>query len=131
MEQRDRELLVQAREAAARAYCPYSGFAVGAAVRTADGSVFTGANVENASYGLTMCAERVVIASAVAAGKREIVLLALYTPTAEPVSPCGACRQVLLEFGREARVISACDGPTVLEWSAEELLPGAFRLSGG
>src|SRR4051794_3476136 len=89
-----------ARAASAAAYCPYSRFAVGAAVLAADGRVFNGCNVENASFGLTICAERNAIAQAVAAGVREIVAVCVHTPTATPTPPCGACRQVIVEFGR-------------------------------
>jgi len=82
-----------------RAYAPYSGFAVGAVVVGDDGRVFAGSNVENLSYSLTQCAERVAIGSAVAAGVRKIVAVVVVAGTREPISPCGACRQVLAEFG--------------------------------
>ena len=120
-------LLAAAREASAHAHCPYSRFAVGAAVRAADGRMFTGCNVENASFGLTMCAERNAIFQAVAAGAKDIVALAVYTPTSQPVSPCGACRQVMAEFGA-ADVLSSCDGETTKRWTVAELLPDAFGL---
>jgi cytidine deaminase len=126
-----RSLLALAREAATRAYCPYSGFAVGAALRVPGGGVYVGANVENASYGLTLCAERAAVAAAVGAGHRAVELLVLYTPTPEPVSPCGACRQVLAEFGEGARVLSFCDGPDSREWTLPELLPDSFDLGAG
>ena len=114
-----------AREAARRAYAPYSGFTVGAAVWT-DAGVFTGANVENASYGLTNCAERSAIFAAVSAGARQLRCVVVYTPTEGPTAPCGACRQVIHEFGPEARVISCCAGETELTTTAGALLPGAF-----
>ena len=122
------ELVAAAKEASTRAYCPYSHFAVGAAVRTADGRVFAGCNVENASYGLTVCAERNAIFAAVAAGAQDVVALVVYTPTAAPVTPCGACRQVLHEFGANANVICVCTGVQRLEFNATELLPHGFEL---
>lgn len=114
-----------AREAAERAYAPYSGFRVGAAVWT-DRGLFTGANVENASYGLTNCAERSAIFAAVSAGARRLECVVVHTPTSEPTAPCGACRQVIFEFGPEARVLSCCDGPGAIDTTMQALLPGAF-----
>ncbi len=122
------ELVAAARDASSRAYCPYSHFPVGAAVRTADGRVFVGCNVENASYGLTVCAERSAIFSAVSAGAREIVSLVIYTPTDRPVTPCGACRQVLHEFGAAANVTCACNGTKQLSFTMTALLPHGFSL---
>lgn len=122
-------LVAAAKDACSRAYCPYSRFPVGAAVRAADGRVFAGCNVENASFGLTVCAERSAIFNAVAAGAREIAALAVYTPTEAPVTPCGACRQVLLEFGRDADVVCACAGGQPLSFKAPDLLPHGFTLS--
>lgn len=119
-------LLDAAREAGTRAYAPYSRFHVGAAVLADDGRVFTAANVENASYGLTSCAERNAIFGAVSAGVRSIVAVAIHTPTDAPVSPCGACRQVIHEFGPEALVVSCCDGDGDRRWTIGDLLPGAF-----
>lgn len=124
--QRSEELLRAAREASTGAYAPYSLFHVGAAVLAEDGRVFTAANVENASYGLTSCAERNAIFAAVSAGARSIVAVAIHTPTAQPVSPCGACRQVIHEFGADAVVVSGCDGEGRGRWSIGELLPDAF-----
>ena len=120
-------LAAAARAASAHAHCPYSRFAVGAAVRTADGRLFTGCNVENASFGLTICAERNAIFQAVAAGARDVVAVAVYTPTRKPVSPCGACRQVIAEFGA-ADVYSTCDTELTKRWTAAELLPDGFGL---
>lgn len=122
------ELVAAARDASTRAYCPYSHFAVGAAVRVADGRVFTGCNVENASYGLTVCAERNAIFAAAAAGGRDIAALVVYTPTDSPVAPCGACRQVLHEFGANAEVVCACNSPHRLTFQSSELLPHGFSL---
>lgn len=115
-----------ARAASARAYCPYSRFPVGAALLTSDARIFVGCNVENASYGLTICAERNAVFQAVAAGARRIAAIVIYTPTPTPSAPCGACRQVLNEFGPDALVVSVCDGPEVLESHVAELLPHAF-----
>lgn len=117
-----------AKAASARAYCPYSRFAVGCAVLTGDGAVASGCNVENASYGLTSCAERNAIFRAVADGATSVAALVVYTPTPSPVTPCGACRQVIAEFGRDALVRAICDGPDTIEYSIEELLPAGFAL---
>ncbi len=115
-----------ARTAAAHAYAPYSKFNVGAAVQTADGMIFAGCNVENASFGLTNCAERTAVFNAVAAGHRQLTCVAIYTPTATPTAPCGACRQVLREFGADLKIISTCDGPNRLETTLAQLLPHSF-----
>src|SRR5438309_1740865 len=116
------------RRAGMRRRCPYSGFAVGAAVRAADGRVFAGCNVENASYGLAVCAERNAVFHAVAAGVREVVAVAVYTPTPEYATPCGACRQVLLEFAGNAEVLCACDGTEWGRFTVPLLLPHGFVL---
>ena len=121
-------LATAAKDACTRAYCPYSKFPVGAALRTADGRVVAGCNVENASFGLTVCAERNAIFHAVNAGVREITALVVYTPTDSPVTPCGACRQVLFEFGRNADVVCICAGPERLTYKATDLLPHGFAL---
>ncbi len=121
-----RKLAAAARRAAKRAYAPYSKFAVGAAILTTDGEIYTGCNVENASYGLTNCAERTAIFSAVAAGHRKIACVAVYTPTERPTAPCGACRQVIYEFGPAARVVSLCNGRERIDLAITNLLPGAF-----
>jgi cytidine deaminase len=109
-----------------RAYAPYSGFHVGAAVVTATGQVFVGANVENASYGLTVCAERVAIWTGTAAGCSDFRLVVVVTDTPRPVTPCGACRQVLTELAPQARVVMATLGGLCQEATVPELLPGAF-----
>jgi cytidine deaminase len=122
------ELIAAARQAAGQAYCPYSHFPVGAAVLTDRGAIFSGCNVENASYGLTICAERNAVFQAVARTDGELVIRAVvvFTPTKEPTAPCGACRQVLNEFGPDAEIISICAGPAVVAKRLSELLPGAF-----
>lgn len=121
-----RRLEKAAREAASQSYSPYSRFPVGAAILCASGKVYTGCNVENASYGLCNCAERTAVFSAVAAGERSIDAVAIYTPTPKPVTPCGACRQVLNEFGPGMLVLSVCAKDSRLETSLEALLPTAF-----
>jgi cytidine deaminase len=123
----DRDRLVSAAKLASRhTYSPYSRFPVGAAVLDASGEVFAGTNVENASFGLTICAERSAIIKAVSAGRREIEAVVIYTPTDNPTVPCGACRQVINEFNAHAMVISVCDGPAILRMSIDDLLPRAF-----
>ena len=118
-----------AKGASLRAYCPYSRFRVGCAVLTGDGAIANGCNVENASYGLTSCAERNAIFRAVGEGATSIVALVVYTPTPSPVTPCGACRQVIAEFGHDARVRTICDGPERLEFALQDLLPACFALA--
>jgi cytidine deaminase len=115
-----------ARSAAARAYAPYSEFPVGAAVLGRTGKVYAGCNVENASYGLCNCAERTAVFSAIAAGERTVRAVAVYTPTPLPTAPCGACRQVIHEFGPDALVICLCDGKSRIETKLSALLPAAF-----
>jgi cytidine deaminase len=121
-------LLNAAREAATNAYVPYSSFPVGAAVLTSDGRVITGCNVENASFPLTVCAERVAIGTAVAAGHREIVAVAVTAPKVASVTPCGGCRQVLNEFkpktGDLTVILEGESGPDILPLAS--LLPRSF-----
>ena len=119
------QLEAAAKAAAARAYAPYSRFPVGAAALADDGTIYAGCNVENASYGLSICAERNAIFNAVAQGARSIAAIAVYTPTTQPTMPCGACRQVLREFGPDARILCCNDAGSV-ECSLPELLPKAF-----
>jgi len=116
-------LVDMAWNAREHAYAPYSKFAVGAAVLAADGRMFAGCNVENLSYGLTNCAERVAIGAAVAAGARELVAVAVVADTGVPVSPCGACRQVMAEFG--VRQVKVANRKASLDFSLSELLPRA------
>lgn len=121
-------LLDEARQAAKRAYAPYSHFPVGTAVLTEDGSIFTGCNVENASYPLTSCAERVAIGTAVAAGARVIQAVAVSAPKVETVTPCGGCRQVINEFKPDQdelwMIFDSASGPLLVPFS--EILPRAF-----
>ena len=122
-------LAAEARAASAHAYCRYSTFRVGAAVLSRDGAIARGCNVENASYGLTICAERNAIFRAIADGASGIAALALYTPTRAPATPCGACRQVLAEFGHDALPIRCfCDGADVAVLTLASLLPHRFVL---
>jgi cytidine deaminase len=101
------DLIRSALKGRLRAYAPYTKFAVGAAVQCKSGAVFAGSNIENVSYGLTICAERVAIGSAVAAGEREFVAIAVVADTIEPIVPCGACRQFLAEFSPDLIIVSA------------------------
>jgi cytidine deaminase len=119
------DLFDAALRAALSAYAPYSHFRVGAALLAEDGTVFTGCNVENRSFGLTICAERSALTAGVGAGRRRFTALAIATPdSAEPVGPCGACRQVLSEFmGPEARVFFGGDGPARIDLTMGDLLP--------
>lgn len=119
-----------AKGASERAYCPYSKFHVGAAVLTESGEIYTGCNVENASYGLTNCAERTAIFKMVEKSThpsdRKITAIAIYTPTKDATAPCGACRQVIREFGPNCIVTSFCQSDTQLSRRLEELLPNSF-----
>ena len=117
------DLVKAAWQAREHAYAPYSKFPVGAAVLAADGRVFTGCNVENLSYGLTHCAERVAMGAAVAAGAREFLAVAVVADTGVPISPCGACRQVLAEFG--VPLVVSANRATRLVFGMEDLLPRA------
>jgi cytidine deaminase len=122
----DAALVRAARAVAARAYSPYSGLRVGAALRARDGSVHVGCNVENASFGLTICAERSALIAAVAQGAREHVAIAVAVERDAPLLPCGACRQVLREFGAGLRVICVGAGAERVERTLEELLPDSI-----
>lgn len=125
-------MIEAARAAAAQAYVPYSKFPVGAAVMGASGRVYTGCNVENSSYPVTLCAERNAVGSAVAAGETDLVAVAVASPEPdlEDLTPCGMCRQFLAEFGEDITVVFRQGG----EWRAttlRRLLPGAFSLGAG
>jgi cytidine deaminase len=117
-----------ARLAARRSYSPYSGFPVGAALLTATGKIVAGCNVENACYGLSLCAERSAIVRAVAEGHRYFTALLVYTPTDTPTLPCGACLQVLAEFGPDMLVYGLCNGAQRTQTTLGELLPRPFQL---
>lgn len=117
------ELIADAIAASKQAYAPYSKFSVGAVLVTKDGRRFCGCNIENLSYGLTICAERSAVFAAVTAGCRDFDRIVIAADTAEPISPCGACRQVLAEFAPDLTVISANFHGTTAEWRLSELLP--------
>jgi cytidine deaminase len=124
-------LVDRAREARKNAYAPYSGYSVGAAIATAgaDPATFTGANVENASYGATVCAERVALHAAVAAGHRDFAAIAVVTPGPEAAPPCGLCLQALSEFCDDLVIyLAAADGGEERQTSLQELLPTRFSL---
>lgn len=122
------ELMDLARKASRNAYAPYSGVRVGAAALAPSGKVFTGCNIENASYGLTMCAERVAIQNAVSAGEREILAVAVFSPDIHNITPCGACRQVMAQFapkkGKALVILDAPEGMRAVPLSF--LLPETF-----
>jgi cytidine deaminase len=120
------ELVDAAREAQAHSHHPYSGLAVGAALVFDDGSLFSGTNVESASYGLTQCAERVAIGNAVTAGRRRLLLAVITSSAPVVLPPCGACRQVLSEFGPRAVVFSVAPDGSQRRWTMPELLPDGF-----
>ena len=129
----NRELINLALDVQKKAYAPYSGFHVGAALLSADGEVFVGANVENASFGLTNCAERSALFSAVSQGKREFEAIAIVGGKEGEItdfcSPCGACRQALAEFSRDGKMrVILFDGQTEKELTLSSLLPESFNL---
>jgi cytidine deaminase len=125
---REHDLIAAAVAARKHAYAPYSQFQVGAALLTGAGEIFVGCNVENASYGLTQCAERAAVAAAIAAGQREFVVLAIVSPGG--VTPCGACRQVLAEFCSDLEIllVDANEPSRVTRSSLSPLFPGRFHL---
>ncbi|HHT01716.1 MAG TPA: cytidine deaminase [Firmicutes bacterium] len=123
-------LLAAAAEARSKAYAPYSRFAVGAALLTNSGKIFPGANVENASFGLTICAERVAAVQAIMAGELSWRALAVVTAGPQPVTPCGACRQFLAEFAPELEILlGVVDGGAGQHTNLRALLPAAFALT--
>lgn len=124
-----REALINiAKEARENAYVPYSEFKVGAALLTKDGKIFKGANIENASYGLTMCAERTAIFKAISEGVYNFQSIAVIADTEGPVSPCGACRQVMVEFFESDAIVYLANlKGDITEFTVNNLLPGAFK----
>src|ERR1051326_1550112 len=117
------QLVDPAFQARRRAHAPYSGFAVGAALLTKSGKIFSGCNVENVSFGLTICAERSAVAAAVANGEKDFIAIAVVADSSEPALPCGACRQVLAEFNPDLKIIASTAGRTVEEFTLSDLLP--------
>lgn len=122
------DLIKIAERARKQAYAPYSKFRVGAAIQTETGEIFTGCNIENASYGLTVCAERVALWKAVSEGFRKFTRIAIVTEGAQPAPPCGACCQALAEFNPEIKIISATLDGEQMAWKLSELFPHPFRL---
>ena len=126
MKEEYKKLINEAEKARKRAYTPYSKFKVGAAVLNADGKIFTGCNIENASFGLAICAERVAIFKAISEGSTKFEAIAVIGDTVTPCSPCGACRQVISEFGEDIPLIMANLKGDVKIKKIKELLPEAF-----
>lgn len=119
-------LVERAMSAMERAYAPYSGFRVGAALLASDGSVTEGCNVENAAYPASICAERSAVAAAVTRGVRDFEAIVIATESETPTPPCGMCRQVLMEFAPQMAVVSVTRGGAEARWTLSELLPAAF-----
>lgn len=120
--------MTAARAAFDNAYAPYSRFRVGAALRTGSGEIVGGANVENTSFGLSRCAEQSAVQAMITGGEREFVELVVYTEQEPPASPCGACRQVLVEFSPEAAVYLVNHRGETISTTPRQLLPGSFHL---
>ncbi|MFT6092698.1 MAG: cytidine deaminase [Pseudohongiellaceae bacterium] len=121
------DLIKQAKGAIQHCYAPYSQFRVAAAVLDEAGNVHIGVNVENVSFGMTQCAERNAICSAVTKGAKSITAVVIYTPAETPTPPCGACRQVIREFASHATVLSVCDSEKRIESTIDDLLPHSFN----
>ena len=125
MTETDKKLIAEAKRVREFAYCPYSKFAVGAAVLGASGEIYGGCNIENASFSVTNCAERTAIFNAISSGEEDLLAIAVVAEGLNPVSPCGACRQVIAEFNIP-HILMANLADEVKEMTLEELLPGAF-----
>lgn len=124
----DLSLLEAAQAASLQAYAPFSNFRVGAALRTVNGAVFFGANVENSSYGLTRCAEQSAVQAMVARGERQFAQLVVFSYASPPATPCGACRQILFEFAPQAQVFCSNHLGETIVFTVSELLPHGFKL---
>jgi cytidine deaminase len=124
----DKQLIQKARAAKTHAYAPYSQFTVGAALLTEEGKVFTGCNVENSTFGATVCAERTAVFSAVCHGSRRFEKIAIVTDKEEPAMPCGICRSVLFEFAPDLEVIAVGSSGVTEKTTLSELYPKGFRL---
>ena len=124
---KETELIKKAERARLKAYAPYSNFKVGAALLTKSGRVYTGANVENSTFGLTVCAERVAVFKAVSRGEKEFQKMVVVADKDPPITPCGACRQVLSEFAKDLKIVCANLQGKVERYSLRELLPEAFE----
>ena len=122
------DLLDAARRVQRNAYVPYSDFPVGAALRSADGTIYVGANIENASFGLSRCAEQSAVQAMASAGGRTITEIVVVSDASEPASPCGACRQILYEFGKNAKLWLVNASGEVRSTTVQAMLPGAFEL---
>lgn len=122
------DLLAVAKHVWNNAYAPYSNFQVGAALRSSNGTIYQGANIENASYGLARCAEQSAIQAMASAGERAFQEIVVYTEDDPPATPCGACRQILFEFGKDATVYLVNHLGNVKSYSVSELLPDGFEL---
>ncbi|HLA48651.1 MAG: cytidine deaminase [Nitrospinae bacterium RIFCSPLOWO2_02_39_17] len=123
------KLIAEAKKVRENAYTPYSNFRVGAAVLTEDNRIFTGCNIENSSYGLSICAERVAIFNAISAGYKKFIKLTVVTNTEPPASPCGACRQIIFEFGDNIEVIMVNLKGEIKIMKINELLKDGFKLN--
>jgi cytidine deaminase len=124
---KESELIKKAKNARLKAYAPYSHFKVGAALLTKSGKVYTGANVENSTYGLTVCAERIAVFKAVNNGDKDFVKIVVVADKNPPITPCGACRQVLSEFAKDLQVVCVNLKGKIERYSLKELLPEAFE----
>ena len=127
MNEKYKKLIGEAEQARKKAYTPYSKFKVGAAILTSEGRIFSGCNIENASFGLTICAERVAVFKAISEGFKKFEAIAIIADTLRPCYPCGACRQVILEFGEDITLIMANLKGDIKINKIKELLPEAFN----